>query len=565
MRIKKLLLEDFLAWKGSHEFDLTNNNLVYLTGPNGAGKSSIYDAVCWAWFGRVTKLEMKADEVINKDSKSCSVSLEFVVKKDQYVVTRYRKHPKLKNSIVVTKNGKELSQKREIQKVLESIIGFDYDNFVQTILFSQSDHRYFTQLGETDQRAVLGRVFGFGIFRQAVMRVREHSRVLLREIMEVEGGCNLHRGLIQEVKVSITSLKKKKASLKSVDTSEVSKAQINLHLIKRELLEIEEKLSKTTHLKEAMEDEQEESETSLKRLASIQKLILLYKSDVKCDSCGQPLPPDKANELLEKYTNEKKELIARLKTLEEKELFAKIEKLKIEQNSLTQKRSKLRIDQSNCLAIIKAADMQVQDIKKDLLKQKEKLKLYRSKLSKLKDDLNKLREEAKCCDFWENGYGSKGIETFALEKALPMFNATVNKYLSKIPTNKGVIAVDYSMVNGHLVPRIRFLGSNLYSGVSGGEKRRIDIAVSLALYRLYGIHSNLIMLDEPFEGIESSAYASVVKMLRDFMKENKIETIFVSAHNNDLKAHFQSVWNIGMNSKGHAKLTSKTVGGSEIL
>ena len=109
----------------------------------GAGKSTFMDIPCYAFFGKTSK-DLKADEVINWDIKK-DMEVHFTFKKDDgnYEIHRYRKHKDHENDFyLVDPSGQSIRGKdaRETQKILEGILGFNYDIFKKAVYFGQFDN-----------------------------------------------------------------------------------------------------------------------------------------------------------------------------------------------------------------------------------------------------------------------------------------------------------------------------------------------------------------------------------------------------------------------------------------
>ena len=83
-------------------------------------------------------------------------------------------------------------------------------------------------------------------------------------------------------------------------------------------------------------------------------------------------------------------------------------------------------------------------------------------------------------------------------------------------------------------------GGDTYIANSSGEKRRIDIAVNLALQDLIAARSskklNIAFFDEVFDTLDATGVEKVVDLLQDMAKEKS--SLFVITHNNDLKSLF---------------------------
>ena len=83
-------------------------------------------------------------------------------------------------------------------------------------------------------------------------------------------------------------------------------------------------------------------------------------------------------------------------------------------------------------------------------------------------------------------------------------------------------------------------GQDAYAGSSGGERRRVDIAVNMALQDLVLSRSNkkidFVVFDEAFESLDPIGCELVINLLQE--KAQSCPTILVITHNSHLKDLF---------------------------
>ena len=137
-----------------------------------------------------------------------------------------------------------------------------------------------------------------------------------------------------------------------------------------------------------------------------------------------------------------------------------------------------------------------------------------------------------------------------LEKVLGAFSDKgINKYLGTL--TGGAINVEFSTqskkADGTLSDKfdisVTYNGDVMsYNALSSGEKRRVDVAISLALQDMviqrYGADVNLLAYDELFESLDATGAENVVELLKSRIE--KVGTIIVVSHNEDLKPLFDN-------------------------
>lgn len=151
--------------------------------------------------------------------------------------------------------------------------------------------------------------------------------------------------------------------------------------------------------------------------------------------------------------------------------------------------------------------------------------------------------------FWVKGYSKQGIRSYLLDKVIPFLNERVNHYLDIL--TDGTITANFSAVkaisSGELRENFNLEVRNLnaadvYEGNSGGERRRIDLAVSLAFNDFVSSRNNrrinILLLDEVFEGVDETGLYYVIKVLEDLSRRKS--SVFVITHRNELASYFSN-------------------------
>jgi DNA repair exonuclease SbcCD ATPase subunit len=134
-----------------------------------------------------------------------------------------------------------------------------------------------------------------------------------------------------------------------------------------------------------------------------------------------------------------------------------------------------------------------------------------------------------------------------LDSVTPFLNKRANKYLSKL--TGGSVEVEFNtqdtLASGEKrdkfsVAVINENGDEDYKGNSTGERRRVDVAINMALQDLVLSRSNksidFICYDEVFDGLDGIGCELVIELLNDRVQE--CGSIAVITHNDNLKQLF---------------------------
>ena len=113
MRLVRLEITGFGAFRDSTDLDFTDADFFALVGPTGSGKSTVIDAVCFALYGSVPRYE---DQRINRyvvtlGASEARVSLTFELEVS-YVATRVVRRSATRSSLDQGGSSRATSGKR---------------------------------------------------------------------------------------------------------------------------------------------------------------------------------------------------------------------------------------------------------------------------------------------------------------------------------------------------------------------------------------------------------------------------------------------------------------------
>lgn len=165
-------------------------------------------------------------------------------------------------------------------------------------------------------------------------------------------------------------------------------------------------------------------------------------------------------------------------------------------------------------------------------------------------ELKPLKEDIQYQEFWKNGFGNSGVKSLLMSTVTPMLNERANVYMTDLSNGKATITIktQKKLKSGELRDKLDFQveypnGSASYIGKSGGERRRADLSILLALGDLAASRARaaiqLRLLDEPFESLDALGCEQVVALLQKHLVP-RAKTVLVMTHNDSLKALFEN-------------------------
>jgi DNA repair exonuclease SbcCD ATPase subunit len=167
------------------------------------------------------------------------------------------------------------------------------------------------------------------------------------------------------------------------------------------------------------------------------------------------------------------------------------------------------------------------------------IKKLKNKLSYLVQSTVQLEQDIERAFFWVEAFGASGIQSFLLESITPALNNRVSHYLSYLAD--GRISATFSTIkrlkSGEYREKfgldvVNRDGGAAYNTLSGGAKRRIDLACAFAISDLRvamrGHNSlDILILDEVFEYLDDHWLQKLFDLL-DAEYQNRV--VYVVSH-----------------------------------
>ena len=117
--------------------------------------------------------------------------------------------------------------------------------------------------------------------------------------------------------------------------------------------------------------------------------------------------------------------------------------------------------------------------------------------------------------------------------------------------------------------RIELNGNNLdilycnkhYESLSGGERQKIDVLIQFAIREMLcnriGFSSNIIVLDELFDNLDSTGCDKIINLISN--KLSDISSIFIITHHTDIIIPSDSVIEVEKNNNGVSKIVKNDI------
>ena len=560
MKIKKITASNILSL-GNINVDFPDSGLVLIEGwnfdaqrANGAGKTAIFNAICFALYDKMP-IKITASEILRRGAEKGFASVEVELGEDVLKITRTR--PK---GLVVELNDSVINV---TQLELESKLRLNYDQFLLSMYFCQGSIGRFLFLGDADKKTFLLQVLGLDRFAVCKKETDDQIKAILSTIESAKNALTSDAARIEaysenlidegDVRQAIDDIAKQISeanesisvlrSVPSPDLKKINDLERGLELKKHEIT--------SAKIKRSMLHDQ------FKKISS---KLREFTGQEQCELCGSSLDISSArehhdNEMLS-INNEKLSL---------KEEIDACDIICQKEGTLLQTISKLKEKKLQQTAAKDAADKRVSELSSFISLRQQELNNRRLKLENNKILLNKINilEDSvskhqsaisvnnRNLEFYKaisSAFSPTGIQAYVLDSIIELFNIKVQDYLNLIwptasyrllsfkETSKGTIVAklsDQLTMNGESVS----LGS-----LSGGELRALSICSDLTILDILeqhlGLPLNPVIMDEPFDGLDSVGRELVIELLENIFRTR---SVMIVDHSSEAKTMFSKV------------------------
>lgn len=508
MRIQKIEICNFYSIEHIKIDFEKFNNLVRLEGinkdsggSNGAGKSSVLEAVYWALTGKTIRKSNDAALVNAQAGSKTQVTLLF---NGNYKIVRGRKPTHLE--FYCGEENYTKASVTETQAFIDSYLNINHKVLLMSMFFGQHNNVNFIDATPEDKRSIIK----YFLNLDSIFALRDRAK-------------ELKNGAINNMKIEDTLQKDYLRSKKEIE-DKISKIKVP-----------EGKFEKFSGIEISFEDVRRQEEINYeanfvlskaeKDVESIEyKLLALRKNyeegnhlncDRECPTCGTKIIIDK-DKLIEKHVKEEKTLILEVERI-----------------------TKVIQDQKKRIKLIPVSSKEYGEYLTYSSLRREELAfngMLESVQNNIDDSVKRRNEAQKLSEimkFWEIAFSEQGMIKYVIKNILSYFNTRCNYYLSYLTANKFAVTFD-----DELSETIFSNGQNLqYISLSGGEKRKLNLAVCLGLKDLLLLttkeQSNIIFFDEIAENVDNEGLEGLSALLNEIKKDKKV---FVVTHNGYLKS-----------------------------
>lgn len=539
---------------------------------NGVGKSTIIESLYWCLFGD-TMREIKKEQVVNNiNKKECAVSLYFTVTTNEgtnkYNIIREAKPSKVaiyENDIDVTK-----STISKADDYIVKLINATGDVFQNAVIMTANNTTPFMAQKKGDKRKFIEEMLRLSVFGEMSLLLRNDfaETKKLYEISFDKNQTTLNNIAIYEEQQQkqntnkaqrIEDIEKRiSANNKEIEEAEQSKVIIDQLILDNLKAKIELYPSLIAEEKKTLKLQTKAShEIEFQIKQKKQDVDRIDPSVTTCHACEQKLNENHIHSLIEKRNN----LSQEIKTLQSK--FEKINGLiYVTTSKITEYESNLHrdkdqkhkieidvVDNSSKQRKIQQLEVWNDQLKNDINNINNETNDFVELLLEAKNssnitqaEVNNYQHKLKVLDSARFVVSEEGVKSFIVKKMLQLLNNKLNHYLVKLEAPCKCIFNEFFE---EIIINDRGQECS-YFNFSGGERKRIDIAVLFMFQDIRRLQSdvtiNLSMYDELFDSaLDERGAECILNLLKERVETNH-ESIYIVSHNkNTVKAGINNV------------------------
>lgn len=531
--IRSVLLSGFMSYADSAQLQLPRTGAVLITGKNGSGKSSLMEAVAWALWGKTLRGTPPYSEDGDKRAEETEVLLELG---DGTEVFRKAKRGKPKELSVRVDGDTQAAATVTKSQALVDMHFSPFDSWRRCSVFSGQDLSAFSGASDAERKRLIEAILNIDRFEAAYKNVREQKGAADKRERKLSNELERLEGLMEGLAVARAQAEKETVDVKPLEIK-AETARDKLRSTRASIKELRASVRSLRDTHAVARHDLQAAKEKVKRLG-----------DAQCPTCEQPIS-DELREALQGEVDAAKQAAETA------------ERVYKEQNKLAESEEETYQDIANLLdEQIDRLKVEIRDARANNAAVEEAQTLLDS-MSAGREVLDKRRDEHRAARIELRTYedackvlGTKGVRAHLLGSTLKAVSSIASAWLQEF--SDGELSVDLSAykenkdgsVNDSITINVEGAGGGYgYKACSGGQKRRVDVALLLGLAQVassaHGHKGGTLWLDEVFNQLDSQGFDAVGGMVADLAKDRCVAVI---SHHADIKdvIDFKNVYEV---------------------
>ncbi|HEY6321768.1 MAG TPA: SMC family ATPase, partial [Thermoanaerobaculia bacterium] len=183
MRPIHLSVEGLACFRDKQEVDFRRLELFAISGPTGAGKSTLLDAMIFALYGEIPRVNLPSrTEMISAARDRAAVVLDFAVGEGRYRIARTLRRNGVQMVRLEQSDPNGLfqglaDQVRTAADRVDQILGLEASAFLQAVVLPQGEFARFLEAPPRDRRAMLRTLLRLDVYERMRERAQRRAAV----------------------------------------------------------------------------------------------------------------------------------------------------------------------------------------------------------------------------------------------------------------------------------------------------------------------------------------------------------------------------------------------------
>jgi DNA repair exonuclease SbcCD ATPase subunit/predicted phosphodiesterase len=520
---------------------------------NGSGKTNYLQPIPVAMFGTTFKGQ-KHDSWGRRGTEEAAYVKLWLRDSRRRKVTIFRGRRPTKLMLTVNgadeSSGHRTGSRNGTQGEIEQVTGFTWQTLANAVYIDESVSKAFIYGTRSERTALLNRFQNLERFALALKLVSQDRKNHERQLEKSSGWLDTYDARIDDCQTSLSRARRVKkdklydlkrkwyAAQRALDKAEskLEKARKKIDKARSALAsKIEVIDTRAGKLEPVIARLAERIQTFTRRIHRASEIA----TKSSCPTCRQSINKKILRRLRHEWRRELADASGRHKKYtkrRQKFVNASIE-LEARYDELG-----LRIGQMEGVvgqASSRATSLgeQVKEVESEQSEENKSVRHYEAKLRRLKQarklvrrSLRSMRAETAFFEYCEQAFSRDGIPAYLNAQLVPVLNRAARYYAEKF--GDGEVQVRFESIDGELEPRIlNAHGGESIHDQSKGERALAGLVASFAL-RECATKSNLLILDEPGDGLDPVNARKFATSLRDISR--KFGTVFLTTFNPDI-------------------------------
>ncbi|MEM4359556.1 MAG: AAA family ATPase [Candidatus Bilamarchaeaceae archaeon] len=525
MRLVNLQLSGFMPFGGSFSIDFPPSGIVLIRGrhrnsksqsSNGVGKSSIIDAIAWCLFGRTCRGLRGADVISKYGDGTCRVAVTIDLGDRSLFMERRR--PGSHTHLVC---GNDSFSNEDANVAVSDILGFGYREFVYALFYSPSVGHRFVELSSEEKLKILDGIVGID-FDSRFAAIKTRLSTVQDKVDSLDSYLRNAKLKLQSASSDLDDFLRQSRSIDEYK-AEIVQLESRKKQINEEIVEVDQKITglesyerRASELRQSIGQLERSYGSAMARIPEY--VVMRGDNSWVCKYCGSGI----VDEVTLDSVREVRSIVAAAKqqrddlNSELRAVMAMISDLNVN----IEKKKRLYAEYNAVSARIRELEYRVESHNSRLTALRARVSEAQAEIDRLLAEKGPLQDELNKLQYLSSAYSIRGMRAIAFARVSDIINSALDSSLAFL-SNGEIVArfvIDPEKRTPVILEANRVDNGVGLGGLSSGERRRIDFAISEALRVLATMSTKrgfpIEVYDEPTDSLDEIGREMFCEMVR---------------------------------------------------